>query len=343
MKPWLAGRNHFWRQKIISVRRPDSSETVFTFRQACLRLVFSISALGFLAACVWYVVSHTQDFYFVLTVSRPELMLAALFALAGFSATCYQLDLFLRRFNLKLGKMELVAITHAMMLGNFVIPMRGGSGGLAVYLKKVHKLDYTSFAVIYGGTALLVALINSLLALLALISLWFMTGYFNLVLSTIAISLFTSCLVLTFFPPKAGSGAGWLRVRLVQIVDSWRTISSDRSLLANLTLSLTVLSLTLVLSLFFIYRSLGYPLTLEATIVTSSIGSIVSLVPLTPGSIGVFDIAIIEIQRIFGLTIAQSIAATIIFRTLTFSLTVLIGLPGLIYMYAKTATSCGRE
>lgn len=296
-----------------------------------------------MGACVWYVVSHAEDFYFIVKVSRLELILAAFFVLAGFSATCYQLDLFLRRFNLKLGKIELVAVTHAMMLGNFVIPMRGGSGALAVYLKKVHNLNFTAFAVIYGGTALLVALINSFLALVALLSLFLMTGYFSLALCVIVTSLFTCSLVLTFFPPKAGPGAGWLRVRIVQMVDSWRAISSDRRLLATLTLSLSVLSLTLVMSLFFIYRSLGYPLSLEATIVTSSIGSIVNLVPLTPGSIGVFDVAMIEIQRIFGLTIAQSIAATIIFRTLTFSLTLIIGLPGLVYMYAKTATSCGRE
>lgn len=280
-------------------------------------------------------IAHLEDFQFILTVSRAELMFAAFFALTGFSATCYQLGLFLRRFNLHLGKIELVAITHSMMLGNFVIPMRGGSGGLALYLKKVHGLDFTAFAVIYGGTALLMALINSLLAFLALVSLWFMTGYFNAVLTMIVTGLFGSCLLLTFFPPKASEGAGGLRVRIVQVVNSWQAISSDRRLLTSLTLSLCVLSLSLVFSLFFIYRSLGYTLTLEATIVTSSIGSVVNLIPLTPGSIGVFDIAMIEIQRIFGLTIAQSIAATIIYRTLTFLLTVLIGLPGLIYMYFR--------
>lgn len=288
-------------------------------------------------------VSHAQDFYFIVKVSSPELIFAAFFILVGFSATCYQLDLFLRRFNLKLGPIELVAITHAMMLGNFVIPMRGGSGGLAVYLKKVHNLNFTAFAVIYGGTALLVALINSLFALLALMSLFLMTGYFSVALSAVVTSLFTCSLLLTFFPPKAGPGAGWLRMRIVQMVDSWRTISSDRRLLATLTLSLSVLSLTLVMSLFFIYRSMEYPLSLEATIVTSSIGSIVNLVPLTPGSIGVFDIAMIEIQTIFGLTIAQSIAATIIFRTLTFSLTVIIGLPGLIYMYLRAGFFIDRS
>ena len=306
-----------------------------TFHQGGLKLAYSVFALGFLVACIWYVLSHAEDFQFILTVSRKELIFAAFFALSGFSATCYQLGLFLRRFNLKLGKIELVAITHAMMLGNFVIPMRGGSGGLALYLKKVHGLDFTAFAVIYGGTALLMALINSFLALMALVSLWLMTGYSNVVLAIIVTGLFGCCLVLTFFPPKAGEGAGWFRVRVVQIVNSWQAISSDRRLLAALTISLSVLSLSLVLCLFFIYRSLGYTLTLEATIVTSSIGSVVNLIPLTPGSIGVFDLAMIEIQRIFGLTIAQSIAATIIYRTLTFLLTVLIGLPGLMYMYFR--------
>lgn len=324
---------------IFNTLKVSLAATFRGLRQAGLKVVLSVITLGFVGACVWYVRTHAEDFHFILTVSKLELTISAFFILLGFLATCYQLDLFLRRFNLRLGKLELVAITHAMMLGNLVIPMRGGSGALAVYLKRVHRLDFTAFAVIYGGTAILVALINSFLGLFGLISLWIMTGYFNPVLSALVLVIVITCLFLTLFPPRASSGGSWLVTRLSQIVNAWRAIASDRRLLGALTASLSALSLTLIGCLFFIYKSLGYPLTLEATIITSSVGSMVNLIPFTPGSIGIFDLAIIEIQRVLGLTTAQSLAAAIIFRTLTFMLTFLIGIPGMIYMYARNSQS----
>ena len=124
-------------------------------------MLFSFLAVAFVVACACYVYFHFNDFYSVFEASKFELALASLFILCSFLATCYQLDLFLKRFNLVLGKLELLAITHAIKLGNLVIAMRGGSGALALYLKKVHCLDFTESAVIYGGTAILVALITS--------------------------------------------------------------------------------------------------------------------------------------------------------------------------------------
>lgn len=292
-----------------------------------------------MAACVSYVYFYADDFYFILTVSKLELVAASFFILCSFAATCYQLDVFLRRFSLTLGKLELIAVTHAMMLGNLVVPMRGGSGGLAIYLKKVHNLDFAAFAVIYGGTALIVALINSLLALIALTSLWIFAGYFKSVLFAFVSVFFLSCLYLTLWPPSMRSSANFLVGKIIRVANSWKAITSDKRLVLSLIVSITLMSFALVGSLFFIYRSIGQSLTFEATVVTSSVGSIANLIPLTPGSIGVFDVTIIEIQRIFGLTTAQSIGAAIIFRTLTFLIALLVGIPSLAYMYIRTAKS----
>ncbi len=299
--------------------------------------MLSLISIGFVAACVIYVYVHSGDFYFILTVSRPELVVATLLILSSFMATCYQLDLFLKRFNLRLGKLELIAITHAMMLGNLVIPMRGGSGGLAIYLKKVHKLDFTAFALIYGGTALLVALINSAFALIALKSLWIYSSYFQSILFAFALGLFVTCLYVTVWPPSIQLEAGSFLCKVVELINSWRAIALDKRLVVTLTASITLMSLSLIGSLFFIYSAIGHPLTFEATVVTSSVGAIVSLLPLTPGSIGIFDVAIIEIQRIFGLTTAQSIAAAMIFRTMTFLLAFVIGAPSFMYMYVRSS------
>lgn len=298
-------------------------------------MLFSFLAVAFVVACACYVYFHFNDFYSVFEASKFELALASLFILCSFLATCYQLDLFLKRFNLVLGKLELLAITHAMMLGNLVIPMRGGSGALALYLKKVHCLDFTAFAVIYGGTAILVALMSSFFALIALVSLWILHGYNQFVLIGPVFVLFVLCLYLTVRAPSFGPRKNFLMDRIVHVANSWKIIISDTRLVFCLSIAIALMSLALIGSFFHIYRAIGSPLTLEATVITSSIGSIVNLAPLTPGSLGVFDVAIIEIQRIMGLTAAKSIAAAIIFRVLTFCLASLLGIPSIVYIYAR--------
>lgn len=335
-----------WVERRIEIIKRFKAQCVNYFRgmpQTGFSLILSLTAIVFVLGCVAYVYFHAEDFYSVMEASKLQLGVAVVFILCSFMATCYQLDLFLRRFDLKIGKIELLAITHAMMLGNLVIPMRGGSGGLAIYLKKIHNLNFTAFAAIYGAGALLVALINSFLAFTALMSLWIFAGYFQLTLFVFVSSLLLVCLYFAVFVPSIPRSERYLMVRLREIADSWKAIILHRRLAACLTLSVTLMSFALIGSLYFIYRAINEPLTLEATVITSSVGSIVSLVPLTPGSIGVFDVAIIEIQRIFGLTTAQSIAAAIIFRTLTFLLSFLLGVPGMVYMYIKSYNCSERS
>ena len=324
-------------QENVTSARSINTQSEASAGQRNLRPVMAILAIGFVAACAGYMYYHVEDFRFLLGVSGTDLLTATVFILVGFVSSCYQLDLFLRRFELRLGTLELVAVTHAMMLGNLVIPMRGGSGGLAVYLKKIHGLDFTSFAVIYGGTAILVAMINSLMAVIALLALWMISGYFNLVISVAVSVVLLSCLGLTFGAPGPAYRSNIIVNKIIEIANSWKAITADMALLTALTLSITLMSLSLVGSFYYIYRAMGCPLTMEAAIVTSSVGSIVNLIPLTPGSLGVFDVAIIEIQRIFGLTTAQSIAAAMIFRSLTFGLALLVGIPGILYMYMRTS------
>ena len=43
------------------------------------------------------------------------------------------------------------------------------------------------------------------------------------------------------------------------------------------------------------------PLSASAVLITSSLGNIANLIPITPGSLGVFDTVMIQVPQIFGL------------------------------------------
>ncbi len=301
-------------------------------------LGYSIVA-GFIILCGYYVHAHWEDFTFFGTVSLPEAFAAGLLILLSYLVNVFQMKLFLRKFGLNLSLIELTALSGGSILGNLLIPMRGGTAGLAVYLKKVCGLDFEAFGAIYGGTALLVALLNAALSLLGLALLACLHGYTHPVLTLFVFGIFAICLYLCVFPPPITWKKRGLLGLVVRVAHSWHLLSRDRYLLSLAMVSFLIISLALSLSFYLIYRALGMPLSFSAVIITSSLGNLANLVPITPGSLGVFDVVVIELPQIFGLDPARSIAATLVFRCLSFLWAFLLGIPGLLYIVKRNGNN----
>ncbi len=296
--------------------------------------VLGYSVVGiFLLLCGYYVYSHRSDFVFVSTVSLPDLSIAGFLILVTLYVSALQLRLFLNEFGLKLGFMRLMALTMSMVLGNLVLPMRGGTGIIAVYLKKIHGLDLTAFAVIYAGTGLLMALVNTGLALIGLLLLFFTHGFFHPALILSVACLFAVFCYLSIFPPPVKwKRGGMLRV-VFDSVNSWHALTRHRLLLLKLTLLFLIASLFLAGALYSIYHALGEPLSAFAVLITSALGNLANLVPIIPGSFGIFDAITIKIPMIFGLDTARAVAATLLFRAVFFFWGLILGIPGLLYLF----------
>lgn len=287
---------------------------------------------AFFAACGYYVVAHWSDFAFVAEISFPEVAAAALLILGSFLINAFQLNLFLKKFGLALGFLELISLTMGMLLGNLILPMRGGTGGMALYLKRAHGLDFQAFAAIYGGTALLTGLINAGLAAASLVVLIWFHGFAHPALTLVAVGLFAVCLYFCLFPPPVRWKDRGIVAPLFQAAHSWHLLSRDRRLLLLSAGSLFIISLILTVAFYFIYLALGMPMSLYGVLVTSSLGNIANLVPLTPGSLGIFDAVVIQVPQMFGMDPARSIAGALVFRVLCFFWSLLLGAPGLLYL-----------
>lgn len=295
-------------------------------------ILSTIFVLAFLFFCAHYIVSHWEEFSFLRAVSVPHLIVAAGLVIFSYLLTGYQLGLFFGKFGLRVGSMELVALTAAMLLGNLILPMRGGTAGLAVYLRTVHRLNFESFALIYGGTAVLVGLINSIAAASALgyLAVTHRAYYPTLTLLTGG-TLFGSLYLIVAPLPGSSRKHGILGI-LARVSQGWQSITLDHELMKALTASTILIWMTLFAAFYFIYESMGSPISLSAIVMTASIGNIANLVPITPGSLGVFDAATIQIPALFGIGVAQSLAATILLRSLCFGWAFLLGIPGSLYL-----------
>jgi uncharacterized membrane protein YbhN (UPF0104 family) len=286
----------------------------------------------FIVLCAYYAYEHHQDFAFVASVSVTDTAWAGFLILAAFIISVYQFGLFLKNAGLSLELVELTALTMAMCLGNLLIPMRGGTGALALYLKKTHGLDFTSFAVIYGGTGLLMALINTGLAAFGLILLALINGSLYPALSLLVGAMFIICLYLSLFPPPTRRRGAGLSRFIFEAVRSWHLLTRDRLLLLRLAISFLLTALALAGSFYFIYKALGLPLSAFGVLITSSLGNMANLIAITPGSLGIFDAVVIQIPQEFGLDPARAIAGAVLFRVLSFFWAVLFGVPGLMYV-----------
>lgn len=311
----------------------DSTQGPHTSARKTIWSVLSTAfVIIFLAGCLFYAWSHRQDFSFLEAASLHDVFVAGGLVLLSYLINSYQLGLFLARLGLALGTLELLALTMSMMLGNLVIPMRGGSGGLAVYLKAVHNFDFASFGVIYGGTALLMGLINAGLAFIALVYLSCVHDFREPLLLIFSAALFAGIAYLVFWPPPIPWRRKGILEVLFRISNAWRLISMDKPLMRALILSTAGIVLSLFWAFWFIYRATDSHISFLGIVVTTSLGNIANLVPFTPGSLGIFDAAVIQVPLLFRLDLARSMAATFIFRALCFGWALLFGLPAALYM-----------
>ncbi len=292
----------------------------------------------------YYLISHGNEFRRLWEFSYYQTILAGFCLFLGFLLNCYQMNLFLRKFGVRLSFFELIFVTHGMMLGNLVIPMRGGSAGLAIYLKKKYHLNYHKFGVIFGGTAILVGLVSGVMSLAALFFLKFHLQIFEPWLTAISIAIIVGCVYLTLFPPRLKEvGSSKALIFLKRLNDSWVSLSRDRKLLTKVVMSIILITLLQTLAFYVIYIAIGKPLAFVSTLIISSLGAVANLVPITPGSIGIFDAVTIQAPRLLGLDTSAAIMATILIRILSFLICFIVGIPGLYYFFDVSRSSSGES
>ncbi len=315
----------------LEVECNNLGETNLPKSRALLLISVLIPAL-FLLVCALYIHHNVDEFKFVYLLSPQYSIAASITILAIFILNQCQLSLFLKKFDVTVPFCELFAVNMVMMLGNLLIPMRGGSGLLAYYLKKLYNLNYTSFAAIFAGTSVLVALTNLIVSIIAL-------SYMGLVYGTWIVELIAAAfilLILMSYFVWVASPDSWKTFIsvpwLFRISKAWKRLTCDRQLLWRAGLLALLMSMAVAAAFQFIYISLGIRLSFANSLTISSLGSISALIPLTPGSLGIFDAVVVGIPHMFGLSLAQCMSAAIAFRVICFVLSLGLGLPGAFYL-----------
>jgi uncharacterized protein (TIRG00374 family) len=245
---------------------------------------------------------------------------------------------------------ELFAIAVMTSIGNYILPFRGGLGLRAIYLKKKYNFPYSYFMSGMMGIFLIFFLTNSLLGLGSLMLLYCYRG----VVSPALYFIFGFVLLLVFLPFLAyfkdfsysrkikplendtplyfflsKNHAGWLALLLQKLseflaraIKGWLQISRNPTAIFQLVL-LTLLNCAAnTVLLYYGFLSSSVKPDILGLLMISSLLSVSGLVNITPAGLGIQEAAIVFSSGVLGISMTQSLMASLFVRFVSIALAV---------------------
>jgi uncharacterized membrane protein YbhN (UPF0104 family) len=218
------------------------------------------------------------------------------------------------------GLVECVALSILTNAVNTLVPLQGGAGVRAVYLKQRHGFDYSNFlATLYGYNVLrlLVCTLGGTGAVLWLVAGEHRAGLTPILTGAVlclAVSVAACCL------PRVPDRGGWLLARLAAFTEGWHTLRAQPAFLLLMT-GLVALQLAAeVLTFWAACAALGVPLSAAEAVAIGTLSILVTVLGLTPGGLGLFEAMSAFVSCALALNPVASVMAVLASRV------VLVGL-----------------
>lgn len=285
-----------------------------------------IVLLVFISLIMAYIWVHRSDFESLKNISIYYVLLIACFWLFAITAQGMVLRALTVDFGIDLSFREYFAISVMTNFGNIFLPMRGGAGFRAVYLKSKYNFDYSYFVSTLAGNYLISFNIASQIGLAGMAVLFLQKGAFNPLIAIIflVILLLTSWAI--FFPPATVGfiPIKWLSIRLNHVLSGWHTMRrSTKTVLRLSILTLVYIILGTVItwlefSAFQMKDGAGDPIGFLQSLIFSSIGSLSLLVSITPAALGIRETLLMFSSQFLEISPSQALAVSLLDRTVSF-------------------------
>ncbi|MFC1780523.1 YbhN family protein [Patescibacteria group bacterium] len=285
-----------------------------------------ILTILFLSIFCIYFFQNQEDFKPLLQLSIPILVIISLLKVLTIFSMGLFIKIVLKPFKKKMSLAESFYISTLSTIGNYFMPLRGGAGIRAVYLKKKLKLSYSHFISTLSGNYIITFAVYSIIGLVSLILIQVKYNISSTILYIffITLALVTLTLSLVKIPKRIleiSEKPGILnRISkiLVNIAKGWSFITSNKSLLVKL-LFITFLNFLITASITFLgFKSIGVNLTFPSLLLYVSLSGTSLLISLTPGSIGIREGVLLLSASIIATTSENILQVAVIDRGLSF-------------------------
>lgn len=241
-------------------------------------------------------------------------------------------EVFTNKFKLR----ESVYVAILSAVGNFFGPLMGGATVRAVYLKKVHKLPYSSFASTLTGYYVILFGIYSFLGAISVMFLPSSSQATTLLTFFVVWFIFMVALMFLRLPSKEKlkfldkhKYTKYFSDIIFDIEKGWRQIVKSKKLMLRLIfIGLAGLAVT-ALSSYVEFRAVGVHISPAALGLHTALSATAILVSLTPGAIGIKEGILVLNSSVMNVTNEQIIAVSVIDRGMMFVVITLL------YIFSK--------
>jgi uncharacterized membrane protein YbhN (UPF0104 family) len=292
-----------------------------------MRSIRKISSIAVFLACALFLCSYVRnnlsDFTRITEISLPYVLLIGCVCLAMLVVNGLFLKVLTVSFGIDLHFFEYFSISIITSIGNMFLPMKGGAGFRAVYLKSRYDFDYSYFLSSLAANYIVVFGITSAVALGFLALLYFESGVFSLPAVMVFLAVGAVTAWAAFFPPHTLEWIPfrWARERANQVLSGWHVMRKSTKTVRNLC-SLTALNLFLASAGTWLEfaafhmkdphgNGIGF---LQATIFTT-IGTLSFLVSITPAALGIKESLLMFSSRFLEIAPSQALAVSLLDRS----------------------------
>lgn len=265
----------------------------------------------------YFVYQYREDFYKISSISFSYLLPALLLAFCSYVGNGNFLRLMLQKYTITISLQESTAIALLTTFFNTIMPMQSGAALRAVYLKKRHNFNYTSFFVtlyaIYVIVLFNVSCIGIVVSALIYVK-YTIISYFVCGLLILGFLVLGTIFIVPVNIPNQNR-------RLFQLfkktIDSWNQIRKDKKFVLQLQ-SLQLINFTIrTLLMYLVFLSMGLSLPIEKVIYFQIITSIMSFINITPGAIGIQETLFLLVGKLFSIKTADILIMSLLLRSVS--------------------------
>jgi uncharacterized membrane protein YbhN (UPF0104 family) len=210
--------------------------------------------------------------------------------------------------------LECISLSVVTTAVNMLVPLQGGAGVRALYLKHRHGFEYSNFLATLYGYQVLRVLVCAVVAAVAVLAIVLGEGR---EVSTALPAGVAICVVVSLaacFLPRIPVTGNWLGDRLASFTEGWHTLRVNPKCLARMTFWVALQLATEVLTFSAACSSIGVRLSAAEAVAIGTLSILVTVVGLTPGGLGLYEAMAAFVSSAVALNPVHSVMAALLAR-----------------------------
>lgn len=300
-----------------------------------VRWLKHLLAFAIIGLLLWYLARQWDDLKGLVNLGPSTL--AALFAAtaAGALVGSYTVRSLIAAFGIRTGFWEMFHLNNATILLNYM-PMKLGTLYRANYLKRHYGLLYTHFTVLFVSLLILMTIAASVSGVIVLWTVYDPNRHETFLLTMIFSAFLLFSLLLAFIPFPVVEGTNRLTIALRNVALGRKMMTEDLGKLAvNMVLTAGCF-LSASVQIGIVYYSLGQNIHPAGFLVLGAIANITMFLGITPGSLGLRELALALGAVALGVDFSVGSLAAVIDRAVALVWSFTVGGGSVLYLWNQS-------